>query len=251
MTAEDTKPRRPILLAAALGVVAGGAVVGGIAWAVSGGGHAAAPVAVHAPTTTPATTAATGPTTTLAAPTDPGAKQLVQLLTAGGGLTFHASYTAAGPQFQTKLDLWHRPPLSRRDTDTTTAQGEFQTREVATNDKVVSCIHSGTVPWTCTPTAVDPTKNPGDLTFGNASKFFENITLTPSTTTLSGRAAICFTVVPSSAVPAPSAANRICTTPEGIPLLIDTGQGPITLVTLDLGPQPDSVFTPPDKAVGV
>jgi hypothetical protein len=221
--------------------------VGGIVLATSGGGHSAAPVVVHAPTSLPE-----APTTTIAAPSDPGAQQLVSLLTAGGKLSFHATYTAAGPQFQTTLNFWHRPPLSRRDTDTTTAQGQFETREVALPDKVIQCIHSGTVPWTCTPTPLDPAKNPGDLTFGNAAKFFANITLTPSTTALSGRPAMCFTAVPSTGgAPGPTAPNRFCTTPEGIPLVIDTGQGPITLTALDMAPPADSIFTAPDKALGV
>jgi hypothetical protein len=237
--------KRPVVLAAIVGVVVGGAIAGGIALALSGagGGHTAAPPAGGSSTTRP------GPTSTIAAPTDPGARQLVQLLTTGAGLAFHATYEASGPQFQTKLDLWHNGQLSRRDTDTTTPQGEIQTLELGLPDKDVRCVHSGTVPWTCTPTPIDPKTSASDLTFGNASKFFQNITLTPSTTTLNGRAAICFTAPPSGG--AAGTANRFCTTPQGIPLLIDTGQGPITLVALDMTPPATSVFTTPQGAVGV
>jgi hypothetical protein len=241
------KSRRPILLATALGVVLGGAVVGGIVLATSGGGSSAPPVAVSSATTT----TSPAPTTTIAAPKDPGALQLVTLLEAGSKLAFHATYEASGAQFTAQLDLWHKGAQSRRDTMTTVSSGQVQTRELAVNNSDVQCVHEGTVPWTCTTTPLDPTKNPGDLTFGNASKFFQGVVLTPSTTTLSGRPAQCFTQAVAAGSAAPAAPYRFCTTPDGIPLLIDTGQGPITLTALDMTPPADSVFTTPAGAIGV
>jgi hypothetical protein len=219
------------------GVVVGAAVVGGVVVATrsSGSPHKVA--------------TGTNPTTTVAGPTDPGARQLIALLTGAGKLVFHARYEVSSTQAQAVLELWHSPPRARLDETETGGGNTVVSSQITDGTNEVICQRNGVQPWACVKSGLDPSANPGDVVFGNLAKFLAEPSYTVSDATVVDQPAKCFAGIkplPSAGAgsPAPTKPPRICTTPSGIPLLIDTGDGPVTATAVDNTVAP-SVFTPP------
>jgi hypothetical protein len=194
-------------------------------------------------------------TTTVALPKDPGARQLVEMLTGAQKLVFHARYSLKTPASQATLELWRKPPLARRDTTATNNGKQVQLSELVAADSVVSCQRDPSGTWACIRTAMDPSHDPGDVAFGTLSRFLAEASYTVSDTTIGDRPARCFVgtaPLPAGATSTPIGSTpppKICLTKDGIPLLIDAGDGPATATVID-STVPDSTFTPPAKPVG-
>ncbi len=210
----------------------------------------------HVATGAGGTTASTPvPTsTTIAGPSDPGARELIAKLTDAGKLVFHARYGVASTQAQAVLELWHSPPNARLDETETGAGKSIQSSQITDGKSDVVCQRATAQGWTCVKSGLDPNANPGDVVFGNLQRFLAETSYLVSDTTVAGMAARCFAgtqpLPPARAgAAAPTAPPRICTTPAGVPLLIDTGDGAVTATSVDNN-VPASAFTPPAQPLG-
>jgi hypothetical protein len=238
-------PRRTALWAALAGVVAGGALVGGVVVATrSSGGSGSVATGSQSSTTT---------ATTLGGPADSGTRQLVALMTAAGKLVFHVRYEIKTTQAQAVLELWHSPPSARLNETETGGGRTVESTQITDGTKEVACQRASGKSWTCVQSGVDPNHNPGDVLLGNLDKFLAEAAYVVTDATLDGRPARCFAgtkALPTGAgSAAPAAPPRICTTPAGIPLLIDTGDGAVTATAVD-DVVPATTFVPPAQPVG-
>lgn len=240
--------RSTALWAALAGAALGAAAVGGVVLATRSSGGSAQSHQV-ATDTRPAATP-----TTVAGAADPGARQLLGLLTAAGKLVFHARYQVTSAQAQAVLELWHSPPNARLDETETGGGKSVQSTQITDGTSEVACQRPAAQAWTCVKTGIDPRANPGDVVFGNLSRFLAETSYVVTDATVADLTARCFAgteplPAASAASPAPTKPPRICTTPAGIPLLIDTGDGPVTATSVD-STVPASAFTPPAQPLG-
>jgi hypothetical protein len=228
-------------------LVVGAALVGVVIVVTRSSGHPSS--SGSAPGASPASTS-----TTAAGPTDPGARQLIALLTGAGKLVFHARYQVTAAQAQAVLELWHSPPNARLDETETGGGNTIQSTQITDGTNEVACQRAAAAAWTCVKSGLDPSKNPGDVVFGNLNRFLAEASYAVTDATVADLPARCFTgstplPAAGAGAPAPTSPPRICTTPAGIPLLIDTGDGPVTATSIDTT-VPATAFTPPAQPVG-
>ena len=174
-------------------------------------------------------------------------------MTAAGKLVFHARYQVTSAQAQAVLELWHSPPNARLDETETGGGKSVQSTQITDGKSEVLCQRPATQAWTCVKSGLDPRANPGDVVFGNLNRFLAETSYVVTDATVADQPARCFAgsapLPAASGSPAPTKPPRLCTTPAGIPLLIDTGDGPVTATSVD-DTVAASIFTPPAQPLG-
>ena len=163
-----------------------------------------------------------------------GGRELVSLLQAGEGVTFHATYRVIGAANETlSFEIWQSASQVREDTSVA-AGGHTAKTESFTQDKVTHlCVQRDGGAWNCARSSVDPNNILSTVTGAVAG---QAVAITD--TTIGGRKVRCFQVGSTSQ------GVELCATSNGVPVLIASAQARYELVTLSSSVD-SAVFNPP------
>jgi hypothetical protein len=232
----------------------GGVAVGAVAFGGDDdGGDAATTTTTEAPSEnedTSPTTSATGstlpelPATTVPEEgLDGAALELAQAINRAHQLSYHIVLRSVDPESPTEIELWRRLPQARRDAHLGEADAQLFTSEFRSPERGhIGCLvdTSGTGQTTCLqapPGSVDP----ADPTIGAVDPSAGAVTATDER--LGDIAVRCFSVAVGDGP------HLACFDSEGIPAIIDGGDGRLERIGEVERGVPDDVFVPPDASV--
>lgn len=171
------------------------------------------------------------------------AKQLRTLLAAGTRATYHATYTLTSSDptegaGSAVIEVWHRPPLERQDTEFTAPNTPTQNQmELRLARGLLTCTQSAQGQWSCSKYTTALPTGP-DAIVEQIPATLRSETVTGRATTVAGHAAECYDVATKKS------ALSLCLSRQGVPL--EVFEGDITLTVTSLGRTvARSVFTPP------
>lgn len=175
------------------------------------------------------------------------ALELAQAINEAAALEYHAVYRSnppprrpGDPPTTITVELWRRLPRARRDT-TIVGSKELRTQEYRLFDRLVGCIDaSAGSDFVCLDQGgkVDPS----DVVLG-AVKPSDGPVVAGEETVLNMRAR-CFSVLAPGSKP-----KRVCFDADGIPLLIDGGDGRLERLSVERTVS-NSAFVPPKSRPG-
>jgi hypothetical protein len=181
---------------------------------------------------------------------DSQAAELISAIKGTTSLTYHASYAAVVSGTTVTIDVWQKPPNTRRDTQFTAGTSPpTHTEEFKLGSSLVGCIQQGTgSQWTCKEEPAGAT-DPSQGVTGSITQLLANRSVSVSNATINGRAAKCYTSPPVGTLQT----VKVCIAADThIPVSVDSGEGTgaITLTALDNN-VPDSSFSLPATATSV
>lgn len=168
---------------------------------------------------------------------DPTGAELVALLEAGRGETYHATYELAAPELDvaSTVEVWRADGQVRQDTFLEARDGtRVHTAAFQRAGSTISCVQRGDEPWSCAE-AETPASN--DL-FGTVADQLGGTRVRARDDEIDGRDVRCFDFE------TPEGEGTTCVTGAGIPVLLALAGSEIRLATLD-DDVPGDTFTPP------
>lgn len=171
---------------------------------------------------------------------DAAAAQLQALAQRGRGQTFEARYAGTTPAAaQTTLHVWRSPAGSRHDVQ----QGPgVQSRVLATDRDVVSCLRQGDAAWVCT-TQPHITAAAADALAVPSTDQLAGRSITARDDTVAGHQVRCF--VFEGADPS----SELCLGNDGIVMRVVSASSRLELLELIRGPVAAGVFDLPARPV--
>ena len=171
--------------------------------------------------------------------TDPDTLELLELLEAGRGETYHASYTTTGETDAgaTTLEVWRRGSELRQDSITTVEGDEVRTSSFVRADEVIVCAQVGEEDWSCSSSPRSEGDDESGV-FGSVADQLAGSGVEARDSDVGGVEARCFTYS------GPAGDGELCVDDRGIPLSVESDGILIERVDLD-GEIADATFDPP------
>ena len=173
------------------------------------------------------------------------ARALGEAINRAAGLTYHAVFQGTlaarggvGGGGQLTVEVWRRPPDARRDSTITAADQELHTREFRLGDELIGCVRVGRdQPLQCSPNP-SAEADPAAPLFGTVDPSAGQVTARDAD--VGGVPARCYTVLPTTGAP-----QEACFDNDGVPVVIDGGDGRLERSSVDTVVGDDAFVVPP------